>query len=247
MNTLWKLTLVQSKLYLREPIGAFFTLLFAPLVLILFGFIYGNDPMPMLDGRGSMDVSVPAYTGMIIGSVGLLSVPIATAARREAGVLRRFRATPLRPVVYLAADVLVYLAMTLLGILLLFLVGKVAYNVRFDGEPFSVLAGITLGTCTFLAVGYILAGLAPSARLAQVVGMVIFYPMMFLSGASIPLEMMPEGVQTFSRYIPLTYVVALLKGLWFGGGWGEYLLEVGVLLGLLAAGVLIAARVFRWE
>ena len=207
MRALWKLTLIQAKLYLREPIGAFFTLLFAPLMLILFGFIYGNDPMPMLGGRGSMDVSVPAYTGMIIGSVGLMSVPIGTAARRETGVLRRFRATPLRPIVYLIADVLVY----------------------------------------FVTIGYFLAGLAPTARVAQVVGMVIFYPMMFLSGSAIPLEAMPEGIRNVSRFIPLTHVVALLKGLWFGDGWGEHLTEVGILIGLLVIGMVVSARTFRWE
>jgi ABC-2 type transport system permease protein len=247
MRALWRMTLVQAKLYLREPMGAFFTLLFAPLVLVLFGFIYGNDPEPLFGGRGSMDVSVPAYTGMIVGTVGLMGVPIATSARREAGVLRRFRATPLRPVVYLVSDVSVYLVMTLLGILLLFVVGKLAYDVRFEGNVVSVLGSICLGTSTFLALGYVLAGLAPTARVAQVVGMVLFYPMMFLSGASIPLEVMPEGVQQVSRFVPLTHVVTLIKGLWFGDGWGQHLSEVGVLLALLAVALVVASRTFRWE
>ena len=247
MRALWKLTLVQAKLYLREPIGVFFTLLFAPLMLILFGFIYGNDPVPMFGGRGSMDVSVPGYVGMIIGTVGLMSVPIGTAARREAGVLRRFRATPLRPLTYLITDVLVYFAMTLLGILLLFLVGKIAYDVRVEGDLLSVVAGICLGTFAFLALGYVLAGLAPTARVAQVVGMVIFYPMMFLSGSAIPLEVMPEAVRSVSRFLPLTHVVTLLKGLWFAEGWREHLTEVAVLVGVLVAGIIASAKTFRWE
>jgi ABC-2 type transport system permease protein len=247
MQGLWRLTVVQAKLYLREPVGAFFTLLFAPLVLILFGFIYGNDPEPLFGGRGSMDVSVPAYTGMIVGTVGLLGVPIATAARREAGVLRRFRATPLRPVTYLVSDVSVNLGMTLLGILLLFVVGKLAYNVRFEGNVASVLASICLGAFVFLALGYVLAGLAPTARVAQVVGMVLFYPMMFLSGAAIPLEVMPEGVRQVSRFLPLTHVVTLIKGLWFGNGWGQHLSEVAILAALLALTLAIASRTFRWE
>ena len=119
MRAFWKLLSVQTKLYLREPLGAFFTLLFPPLVLVLFGFIYGNDPIPMLGNRGSMDVSVPAYIGMIVGTVGLVSVPIATSAAREKGVLRRFRAAPVRPLTYLAADVMVYFFMTGLGVLCL--------------------------------------------------------------------------------------------------------------------------------
>jgi ABC-2 type transport system permease protein len=247
MRALWKLTIVQAKLYLREPIGAFFTLLFAPLVLILFGFIYGNDPVTMLDGRGWMDVTVPAYVGLIVGTVGLMSVPIGTAAAREKGVLRRFHASPLRPLTYLVADVVVYLSMTLLGILLLFVVGRIVYNIRIDGNLFSLLTGICLGSFSFMAGGYLLAGLAPTARVAQVVGMVLFYPMMFLSGAAVPLEVMPEGVRDISRFLPMTHVVTLVKGLWFGDGWGDHLLELGVLAGMLVVGTALAARLFRWE
>jgi ABC-2 type transport system permease protein len=247
MRALGKLTIVQAKLFIREPIAAFFALAFAPLVLILFGFIFGNEPVTEFGGLGSMDIAVPGYTAMIVGTVGLMSVPIATAARREAGVLRRFRATPLRPLTYIVTDVLVYLAMTLLGILLLVLVGKIVYNVRFEGSLHNVLAAVALGSFAFMALGYVLAGVAPTARVAQVVAMVLFYPMMFLSGASIPLEVMPESVQRAARFLPLTHVVTLVKGLWFGASWGDHLTEVAVLVGILIVGAIVAARVFRWE
>ncbi|NLF01114.1 MAG: ABC transporter permease [Anaerolineales bacterium] len=247
MRAFGKLTLVQAKLYLREPIGAFFTMLFAPLVLVLFAFIYGNEPTDLFGGRGSVDVSVPSYVGMIIGSVGLMSVPIATAAAREKGVLRRYRVTPLRPTTYLLADVCVNFAMALVGIALLFVVGKLGYSVRFDGRPLDVLAAVCLASAAFLALGYLLASVAPSARVAQVVGMVLLYPMMFLSGASIPLEIMPENVRAVSRYLPLTHVVTLIKGLWFGEPWNAHITEVVVLVAILALGVIASSRLFRWE
>jgi len=247
MRALWKLTLTQAKLYLREPVATFFTILYAPMMLVLFGTIYGNEPEPLFGGRGTMDVSVPAYIGLIIVTVGLMSVPIGVATRREAGVLRRFRATPLRPSLYLAADVLVYFLMTLLGVALLVLVGEVAYHVRFEGSILSVIAGFTLGTLSFFALGYLIAGLAPTARIAQTVGMVAAFPMMFISGATIPLEVLPEGVRSAARFIPLTHVVTLLKGLWFGEGWDKHLTEVIVLAGLLLVGVVVSAKTFRWE
>lgn len=247
MRALWKLTLVQAKLYLREPMGAFFTLLFAPLMLILFGFLRGNAPDPELGGRGMVDVAVPAYIGLIIATVGLMSVPIHTAARREVGALRRFRATPLRPLTYIVGDVLVYFVMTLLGILILFLVGKIMYDVRFEGNMLYVLVGFCLGASAFFALGYILAGLSPTARVAQMMGTVLFYPMIFLSGATWPLEFLPQAVRNVARFIPLTYVVALLKGLWFGGGWGEHLTNVAILVGMLVVGAAVAAWTFRWE
>ena len=97
------------------------------------------------------------------------------------------------------------------------------------------------------AVNYLIAGLAPNARAAQVIGMVVLYPMLFLSGAGIPLEVMPDSVRTISDYLPLTYVVRLLRGLWFGEPWGSLLLETSVLLGVLVTCTAIAVRLFRWE
>jgi ABC-2 type transport system permease protein len=247
MRAFWKLTLIQAKLYLREPVAAFFTIVYAPMMLVLFGTIYGNEPTPMFGGRGTVDVSVPAYIGLIILSVGLMGLPIATATSRETGVLRRYRATPLRPAIYLAADVLVYFCMTLLGVLLLILVGKIGYRVRFDGHVLSLLASFSLGALSFFAFGFLIASLSPTARIAQTVGMVIAFPMMFVSGATIPLEVLPGSVRNAARFVPLTHVVTLLRGVWAGEVWGEHLTEVVVLLGVLAAGVIVSAKTFRWE
>jgi len=110
-----------------------------------------------------------------------------------------------------------------------------------------VLVGFCLGASAFFALGYILAGLSPTARVAQMMGTVLFYPMIFLSGATWPLEFLPQAVRSVARFIPLTYVVALLKGLWFGGGWGEHLTNVAILVGMLVVGAAVAARTFRWE
>ncbi|MGB9775392.1 MAG: ABC transporter permease [Anaerolineae bacterium] len=247
MRGLLKLLLVQAKLYLREPIATFFTIFYAPLMLLLFGTIYGNKPTPFFGGRGPMDVSVPSYIGLIIVTVGLIGLPIGTAAARESGVLRRFRATPLHPLAYIVSDVVSYLLMTVLGVLLLILTGKLVFNVRFEGNPLSVLAGFLLGTTAFFALGYLIAGLAPTARIAQTVGMVLAFPMMFLSGATIPWEVLPAKVQAVSRYVPLTLVVKLMKGLWFGDAWSQHWTEVAVLVGCLVVGGIAAARTFRWE
>lgn len=247
MRGLWKLILVQMKLYLREPVATFFTIFFAPLMLLLFGAIYGNEPTPLFGGRGTIDVSVPSYIGLIVVTVGFISVPIGVSAARESGVLRRFRATPLRPLAYILSDVVSYLLMTVLGVLVLFLTGKLVFNVRFEGNLLSVLAGFLLGTAAFFALGYLIAGLAPTARTAQTIGMVLAYPMMFISGATIPWEILPKGVRAVAEYIPLTHGVRLLRGLWFGDPWSRHRTEVAVLVGCLLVGGAIAARTFRWE
>jgi ABC-2 type transport system permease protein len=238
---------MQIKLYLREPAATFFTVVFSPMLLLLFGTIYGNKPSPFFGGRGMVDVSVPSYMALIIISVGFMGIPIATAANREAGVLRRFRTTPLRPAAYILANIAAYYLMTLAGVIMLIIVGKAGYGMHFSGNIVSCWLGFTLGALAFFALGYLLAGVAPTARVAQAAGMILAFPMMFLSGAAIPLEVLPQSVRNFSRFIPLTHVVTLMRGLWSGESWPKHLTEAAVLGGVLAVGMLLATRTFRWE
>jgi ABC-2 type transport system permease protein len=247
MTGLRKLTLTNLKLYLREPIATFFTLAFPPLLIVLFGAMYGNDPSPMFGGYGSMDVSIPGYTAMILGTVGFLGVPITISGYRESGVLRRFQATPIRPLTYILADILANLVTTLLGMMGLVIIGYLLYRVQFEGQVIGVILAVVFCGLAMFSIGYLIAGLAPGARSAQVVGMVIFYPMMFLSGASIPLEIMPETIQRIADFLPLTYVVRLLRGLWFGDTLGEHLIEIAVLGGVLFVCTALASRFFRWK
>jgi len=247
MKSFLTLTWVNIKLYFREPIATFFTLAFPPLMVVLFGAMYGNDPSPMFGGYGSMDVSMPGYTAMILSTVAFLGVPITISSYRESGVLRRFKITPLRPIAYIIADIIANLVTTLLGMVGLVIVGWLLYRVQFNGHVLSVIIAVVFSGLSMFSLGYLIAGLAPGARAAQVIGMVIFYPMMFLSGSSIPLEVMPEAVRRISDFIPLTYVVSLLRGLWFGESWGEYMLETVIIGCVLVVFTALAAYFFRWE
>ena len=79
------------------------------------------------------------------------------------------------------------------------------------------------------------------------VGLLILYPMMFLSGIFTPPEVMPETVRRISQFLPLKYAVDLLRGLWFGKPWSDFMLATAVLLGVLVVCTALAARFFRWE
>jgi ABC-2 type transport system permease protein len=247
MRGFWKLTWIELKLFLRESMAAFFTLAFPLMMLFLFGSIFGNKPTPSFGGFGFVDVAVPAYMGMIIATSGLLSLTISMASYRERGILRRLKATPLRPQTILGAQVIVIFLMTALGMILLVIAGKVVYDLRFNGSPLNVLAAFVLSSLSFFALGFVLAGLLPTPRTAQIVAMVLFYPMIFLSGATIPREVLPEGIRQFAQVLPLSHVVTLLRGLWMGDPWEKHLTEAGVLAVLLIVGVVVSAKTFRWE
>ncbi len=247
MKAFFKYTWTEIKLFLREPIGAFFTLLFPLMMLFLFGTIYGNQPQTMFNGYGSVDVSVPAYTAMIIGTTGIMGINITMASYREQGILRRLRVSPLRPAVILSGQVVVIFLMTVAGMGLLVLAGKLVYGMRFEGDLLAVIGAFILGSLSFFSLGFVIASVMPNARTAQVVGMAILYPMLFLSGAGLPLEILPDSLRNFSKFLPLTHVVTLLRGLWIGGTWAQHTTELWVLLGVLVVGIAVSSVVFRWE
>jgi len=247
MRTFLKLTVVQTKLYLREPIGVFFTLAYGPLLLIMMGFIFGNEPQAVLNGKSQLDISVPSYIAMIIGLGGLTAIPIGVTTRRENGVLRRFCATPLRPLTYFLADILAPFVVTFMGAVLLIALGLLVYHVSFNGYWYSILGGICFCMLSFFGLGYALSGIFPSTRVAAVIGNVLIIPMVMLSGAMVPLEVMPESVQNVANYVPLTHAVYLLRGLWFGELWGQHLESVAVLGGILLVSNIVIALTFKWE
>ena len=112
MRTFWKLVIVQSKLFFREPAAFFFTLVFPVLLLVIFGAIFGNEIDPQYNSEyGYIDSEVPGLAGIIIATIAFLGIPVNTATLREQRILRRFRATPLSPLLYLMADLVVYFGM----------------------------------------------------------------------------------------------------------------------------------------
>lgn len=254
MNAYFKLTWMQLKLFGREPVALFFTLAFPLMVLLLFGLIFGNATDSQYgpqygpqygDGYGYIDALVPGLAALIIGTVALMSIPVATATAREQKILRRYKATPMPPLVYLVADITTNVLIALIGLVILVIAALLVFDLRFGGNWVYVFGGFLLSACSFAAVGYIVAGLSPTARIAAVVGQVLYFPMMFLSGVGFPPEIMPAGVRAVAHWLPLTHVVNLLQNLWFGQGWsGQSVLILGLMLVL---GTVVSVYTFRWE
>jgi ABC-2 type transport system permease protein len=247
MNALLKLIWVEFKLYMRQPQAAFFALIFPLLLLVMFGSIYGNKPTPFFGGHGMVDVSTPAYIAIIMGSTGFMSMSIVVSTYRERGVLRRFRASPLRPTAIIGAQVTVNYVVTLAGALILVAGALLIYHMKFSGSVWAVFLGFTLSTLSFFAIGFVVASVSRTSRVAQILAMVLYFPNIFLSGATVPKEIFPAAMKSISKALPMTHVVNLLQGLWFGNPWSKHVTEVIVLAGLLVVGAVISAKAFRWE
>jgi ABC-2 type transport system permease protein len=244
---LLKLTWVETKLFLRDLAGTFFSLAFPLLLLVIYGSVYTNEPNAFFGGHGILDFYVPAYFTIVIATNGLLALPVALASYREKGVLLRLRATPLRPQAILATEVMVNFLMTAAGTLLLIVVGFFVYHVNFLGNPLSMLAAFVLSCLSIFTLGFVIASLVPSARTAEFVSFAIYFPMLFLSGATFPVKIFPPALQQVVQFLPLTQVVNLLQGLWLGDSWSDLITPVIVLISIVVVGVIISARLFRWR
>ncbi len=246
MHSWLKLTWTETKLFLREP-GVYFGLLFPLALLFIFGSIYGNQPSAFLGGYGSLDFYMPAYIGMLIIVTAFYSLPLAIINYRERGILFRLQATPLRPLTILSAQIGANFLMTTVSAIILVVAGKLFYNVHVTASVLNVLVAYVLSVLSLFALGFLMASIVPTARVASFVGTLLFLSMFYLSGATVPLKIYPQAVQHIAQFLPLTHAISLMQDLWFGGNWLDHWVNVLALLGLLALSLLLSAKVFRWR
>lgn len=243
MRTLVKLAWVEMKLFTREPLAVIFTLAFPLVVLVVITGSFGSGPDPEFGGARPPDYYLASYIAVVIAAIGLLAVPVHLASYRERGVLRRFRASSVPTWAVLGAQAIVALVAAGLGAGVLIGVGTTMYGAALPVSPAAAAGGFLLGTVAFLSVGFLLAGIARTARAAQAIGMLLFFPMWLLSGAGPPPGVMSEGMRRVSDVLPLTHVVGTLQDPWLGWGTGGgSLLVLGALAVITSA---LSLRMFR--
>jgi len=243
-----RLTWLEVKIFVREPLGVIGTVLVPALTFVVVGRIVGP---PMRRGVRTLppivSVDLPILTAMLIAISAVLSLVAVIAIYREGGILKRLRATPLRPATILTAHVLVKLLFTAISIAIMVLGGRGYYPVPPDVPLMSFSLGVLVSTVAILSLGFVLASLAPTARFAQPIGALILYPMLGVSGLFAPIEEMPSRLQTLARFTPFTYAVSLLRGLWRGEGWRAHSVDVAALVLVFLVCIVAATKLFRWE
>ena len=244
----WKLTWVEIKVFVREPMGVAGSLLIPVVLFVLMGRTIGINAPVVRNGVARtppFNVAILAAVLIAIGAVQSLVAII--AIYREGGILKRLRATPLSPVTILGAHVAVKLAFTVVSLLLLVLAGRRLFPGVLQVNVFSFAAALILSTLSILSLGFVIASVVPTARFAQPISAVVLYPMMALSGIFVPLERLPTAVRSVAQLLPLTHSVALLQGVWDGTGWGAHWGNVVALIVIFVCCTALSTRVFRWE
>jgi ABC-2 type transport system permease protein len=244
LRGLLRLTWIEIKVFMREPLGAIGSIVMPVLLYVVFtrlGVGMG-DPRRMA-ASNFFRVTLPVIVAIFIAINAVLSLIAIVSIYREGGILKRLRATPLRPWTILTAHVLVKLLLTTVTLSLMLLVGRRYFpaGVRIPVVSFAVALVIT--TWSILSIGFLIASLVPTARFAQPVGAIVLYPMMVLSGLFIPREILPPWLS----HLPLSYAVSLLQGIWKGDAWSAHVGDVAALALVFAVCMALSAKLFRWE
>ena len=245
---LWKLTWLEIKIFMREPLGAFGSILFPVLVFVVAGRLLGGRVTPSsIPVATFVRVGLPVLASVLISLSGVLSLVTIIAIYREGGILKRLRATPLRPQTILTAHVLVKLALTLVTLALMVLAGKRYYPVNVSVPIVGFAIALLISTWSILSIGFLIASIVPTARFAQPIGAAILYPMIALCGLFVPLESLPPALHAAARLLPLTYSVSLLEGIWKGEPWSAHIGDIAALVLIFVICTALSAKVFRWE
>jgi ABC-2 type transport system permease protein len=239
MKMLAKLLWVEVKLFAREPIAVVFAFAFPLVVLLVLAGVFGSEPGPEFGGVAGIDYYVPGYLAVVIASVGLIALPVHLASLRERGVLRRLRASSVSMLSVFAVQTVVHVAMAALGGAVLLAAASLVYDLHSPSSVAGVALGLGVGAVSFVALGLLLGSLAPTARAAQAIGLVLFFPMWLLSGAGPPRGVMTEAMRQLSDVLPLTRVVTAIQEPWLGTG--SNLSELVALSILFAAAVALTA------
>jgi ABC-2 type transport system permease protein len=252
MRLLARLSWVEAKLFLREPLALIFTFAFPFFMLIVLAGVFGNDIDPtdaenlrVWRGVGPTDFYAPAYVALVIASVGLIALPVRMAGYRERGVLRRFRAAGLSLPVVIGSQVVVAAVLVIAGSIGIAAVARLLYGAMLpEAWPQSLMA-YALGLACFCAIGVALGAVLPTARAAQGAGLILFFLMMMIGGAGPPREVLGSALRVMSDPLPFTHVVLTLQGPWLGKGWDWT--SFWIVLAFIGGASVISFRYFRWD
>ena len=244
---LLKLTWLEIKIFLREPLGVVGTLGLPIVIFVFLARIGGGGSRPSPRVPGFMGADLPVFASIMISLSAVMSLVTIVAIYREGGILKRLRATPLRPHTILTAHVLVKLLTTVVSIGALMLAGKRYLPEGADIPYLAFSLAVVFSTLAILSMGFIVASLVPTARFAQPIGALLFYPMLVLSGLFFPIDSLPPLVRAIARLLPVGYAVSLMKGAWRGVPWSALTFDAAMLALLFVACIALSSRIFRWE
>ena len=228
----------------RSREAAIFIFVFPPLLFLLLGSVYSGT----ISGHPAREVLLAGMLGYGAANTAFAGLGVILVVRREGGILKRIRSTPLPAATYLAATLTSILLVFALQAVLLFALGRLLYGTHLPGQVGSLALVLLFGAAVFAALGLAASALIRSAEGSSAVLNTVLLPMAFLSGSFGPRERYPQVLRAIGDVLPLRYFLELVNGVNLDGrGPWHHGTAAGILAAWGVAGVLVAVRRFGWE
>ena len=235
-----RLIRAELRLMTRDPLVLTFVFAFPVVTMLIIGGAFGTAPDPAFGNVNPAHWYVASYLTVVIAAVGLVMLPVHLASYRERGVLRRFAVAGFPRWSFALAELVVGLVTTLVACALLLAVAAPVYGLPALHDGWRVGVALVFGTVGFVSLGVLLGTVLPSARSAQAVGLLLFFPSFLLGAGGPPPHVMGSAVRAIARPLPLTLLTNAVRGPWLGLGPATGSL-VGLIL-LTVAFTAVAAR-----
>lgn len=248
---LGRLTLTESRLFMRDFGSWFFALLFPTVLLVGIGLLIPGMREVMVDVPApwnqleAIHIALPVVLATAMATVGLVTLPVYLADYRHNGVLRRLSTTPMRPQGVLVAHVIINVAALVIASVLALAAGLLIFDAPMPKQWLVALVVFLLGAAAMFAIGLLVAARAAKGSAASGIGMLIYFPMLFFAGLWTPGPLMPDTLATIATYTPLGAASQALTTAWFESGFPAH--QVLVMLAYSAVCFPLAARLFRWS
>jgi ABC-2 type transport system permease protein len=212
-------------------------------------------PVVLTDSKGIetlnlkyIDFLVPGIVAMMIMSNNMNGVAGQIAAWRERGILRRMQGTTLKASTFIAAQISARLVLNGLQALIVLGVAHLIFGIEVRGSWFTLISFVILGTLAFMAIGFIIAGIAKTPESATPIAGFLSFPMLFLGGVFFPIKNMPEFLQPIVHILPIAHLShALRETMNVGASFMSLGSEALILGGWLVGAFIIASYTFKWE
>jgi ABC-2 type transport system permease protein len=235
----------EQRVYWRNLPTAFFTF-FLPLLFLVFLGVFGKDKT--VNGHPYAYLFVPGMLGTATVMTTYAGLAITLTIRRDRGMLKRVRGTPLPPSEYLAGLVLSTSLVLALESVVVLLVGHLAFDVALPTAWPELVGLVVLGAACFAGLGIATTRIVPSAEGSSAVVNAIYVPVLVLSGAFFPVSGMPTVLRWISDALPLSHLLSAMQAVFIDGGMGrDELLGLLVVVAWGIAGAVLALRTFNWE
>jgi ABC-2 type transport system permease protein len=213
-----RLVRAELRLIMRDPLVLTFVFAFPIVTMLIIGGAFGTSPDPAFGGVNPAHWYVASYLTVVIAAMGLVMLPVHRASYRERGVLRRFAAAGFPRWSFAIAELIIGLVTTTVACGLLLVVAVPVYGIPAVHDWWRVAAALPLGAVAFVSLGVLLGSLLPSARSAQAVGLLLFFPSFLLGAGGPPPDVMGSAVRTVAGPLPLTLLTNAVREPWLGLG-----------------------------